>query len=223
MKGTSAMRSWVIAAALLSTGTISVMAQSPAARPAPTATLSLADALSQAQRNSPTYLQVINDASAARWGVRNAYTTAILPTLSVGGSLGYTGSGSATFSGTVFNQSSPTLSSGYGINLNWQVSGSTISAPGQQRANQNAISEDINNAGVSLHYDVTFQYLTALQAAAQSDVARQQVTRNSEFLALAQARYQVGQATILDVKQAQVQKGQADVALLRAVQAENEA
>ena len=217
------MRPWVIAACLLSTGTISLVAQPPAARPAPTATLSLADALSQAQRNSPTYLQIINDAGAARWSVRQAYTTTLLPTVAVSGSFGYTGSGSATFSGTVFNQSSPTLSSGYGISLNWQLSGSTLSAPGQQRANQNAIGEDINNAGVSLRYDVTFQYLTALQAAAQSDVARQQVTRNGEFLQLAQARYQVGQATVLDVKQAQVQKGQADVALLRAVQTENEA
>jgi outer membrane protein len=49
------------------------------------------------------------------------------------------------------------------------------------------------------------------------------VLRNQDFLALAKARYQVGQATLLDVRQAEVIKGTSDVALLRAVQAENEA
>jgi outer membrane protein len=49
------------------------------------------------------------------------------------------------------------------------------------------------------------------------------VTRNADFLSLARARYEVGQATLLDVRQAEVQKGQSDVALLRATQLENEA
>jgi outer membrane protein len=42
------------------------------------------------------------------------------------------------------------------------------------------------------------------------------VTRNEEFLKLAQARFGVGQATLIDVRQAQVARGQAEVALLRA-------
>ena len=54
-------------------------------------------------------------------------------------------------------------------------------------------------------------------------VARQQVRTNEDFLGLAQARHKVGQTTLLDVRQAQVTKGTSDVALLRAVQAENEA
>jgi outer membrane protein len=141
----------------------------------------------------------------------------------VGGSLSYTGAGSATFGGSLFNQSSPSLSSGYGIQLNWDVSGATLAAPGQQKADQRAIGEDINTAQVALRYDVTFQYLSVLQAVAQADVARQQLARNQDFLQLAQARYQVGQATILDVKQAQVQRGQAEVGLLRASQTEKEA
>ena len=209
------MRFWVLAT-LIGTSTAPASAQSAAPR------LSLAQALEQAQRSSPTYRQVLNDAGTAKWGVRNAYANAIVPQLSVGSSLSYTGSGSATFGGSLFNQSSPSLSSGYGVSLDWQISGTTLSAPGQQRANQTAIGEDINNALVGLRYEVTFQYLAALPAIAQAGVARQQVSRNTEFLGLAQARYQVGQATILDVKQAEVQKGQADVALLRAEQSEND-
>jgi outer membrane protein TolC len=155
--------------------------------------------------------------------VRNAYSSLLLPSVSVGGSMGYTGAGSATFGGSLFNQSSPSLSSGYGINLDWQLSGATLSAPAQQKAEQRAIGEDIGNALALLRYEVAAQYLTTLQAVAQADVARQQLARNEDFLQLAQARYQVGQATILDVKQAQVQRGQAEVGVLRAVQTEKEA
>ena len=54
-------------------------------------------------------------------------------------------------------------------------------------------------------------------------MARQQVSRNEDFLKLAQARYQVGQATLLDVRQAEVTKGTSEVTLLRAIQTENEA
>jgi outer membrane protein len=62
-----------------------------------------------------------------------------------------------------------------------------------------------------------------LQAGAQVVVARQQVRRNEDFLALAKARHRVGQTTLLDVRQAEVTKGTSDVLLLRAVQAESEA
>jgi len=201
----------------------SAQQQDSASRPTPRVTVTLDEALSEAQRNNPIYRQAENNAGAARWAVRNAYSTLLLPSLSVGGSFGYTGAGSATFGGSLFNQSSPSLSSGYGVNLDWQFSGATLSAPGQQKAEQRAIDEDISNALAQLRYEVAFQYLTGLQAVAQTDVARQQLTRNNDFLELAQARYQVGQATSLDVKQAQVRRGQAEVALLRAEQAENEA
>src|SRR3989441_11965886 len=46
--------------------------------------------------------------------------------------------------------------------------------------------------------------------------SRRQLDRNEEFLKLAQARYAVGRATLIDVRQAQVARGQAEVALLRA-------
>jgi outer membrane protein len=191
-------------------------------RPRTTVALKLADALSQARTKSPTYLQVLNDAGPAKVAVRNAWGQ-FIPQLDVGGNLGYVGSGSATFGGSTFNQSSAALTSGYGIQATLNVSGATITGPGLQKANRRATDEDINNATVSLTFDVTNQYLTALQAAAQSDVARQQVKRNSEFLELARARQQVGQATMLDVRQAEVTEGQSKVDLLRAVQTENEA
>lgn len=198
--------------------------QPPAVSPrAATSTrLSLAEALDQAQHNSPTYRQTLNDAMPAGWAVRNAYAD-LLPTFDVGGSLGYTGSGQSTFGGSTFNQSSPSKTSAYGLQFNWQLSGATISATGQQKATRHAVDADITNAGEFLRNEITVQYLNALQAVAQTEVARQQVQRNADFLALARARYQVGQSTMLDVRQAEVLKGQSDVALLKAQQAENEA
>ena len=200
------------------------LAQQPSAPPRAAATvqLTLAQALEQAHKSSPTYLQTLNDAAPAGWAVRNSYA-AFVPTVDVGAGMGYTGAGKSTFGGSTFNQSSPALSSSYSLNFGWQFSGATISATGQQKANRHAVDADITNAGELLRNDIVVQYLTALQAVAQTEVARQQVQRNSDFLALARARYQVGQSTMLDVRQAEVQKGQSDVALLRAQQAENEA
>lgn len=199
-------------------------AQGPAvpARPAPAVRVTLAEALEQARRNSPAYRQILNDAGPANWGVRNAYA-ALAPTMDVSGSTGYTGSGSSTFGGSTFNQTSPSLTSAYALSFNWRFSGAELAATGQQKAARRATLADITNAGEQLRSDITVQYLSTLQATAQTEVARQQVARNADFLALARAKHGVGQTTMLDVRQAEVQKGQSDVALLRARQSESEA
>jgi outer membrane protein len=192
------------------------------AAPTPTATLTLAEALAQAKGNSPIYRQTLNDAGPAKWGVRNAYGS-FLPQVSVNGGVGYTGSGESNFGGGFIRSTSPIVTSSYGLNLNWQLDGTVLSGPGQAKANQRATEEDINGAESALKFDITTQYLTTLQASAQVAVNRQQVQRQDDFLKLAQAKYQVGQSTLIDVRQAEVQKGQAEVALLRSIQTENEA
>ena len=184
--------------------------------------LSLADALQQARTNSPAYRQTLNDASPAKWAVRNAYG-GLLPTLDASADLGYTGSGEANFGGGFIRPTSSFLTSGYSLGIGWQLSGRTLTAPAQQKALLRATDEDISGAGISLTAEISTQYLNALQAAAQKEVARQQVLRNEDFLTLAKARYRVGQTTLLDVRQAEVTKGTSDVSLLRAAQAESEA
>jgi outer membrane protein len=168
------------------------------------------------------YRQALNDAGPAKWGVRNAYGS-LLPSVTAASDFGYTGSGQANFGGGFTRATSALLTSGYSLGIQWEVSGRSLQAPSQQRALQRATDEDIGAAGVGLTAEISTQYLTALQAAAQVAVARQQVRRNEDFLALARARHRVGQTTLLDVRQAEVIKGTSDVALLRAVQAENEA
>ena len=192
------------------------------ARPPAGAGLSLAEALSTAKANSPTYRQTLNDAGPARWGVRSAYG-ALLPQADVSLGLGYTGSGNSNFGGTTFSQTSPSYNSSYGIGLQMQISGRVLSGLGQAKALARATDADMGAAAADLRRSITTQYLQTLQAGAQVDVARQQVSCNEDFLKLAQARYQVGQATLLDVRQAEVTKGTSEVTLLRAIQTESEA
>jgi outer membrane protein len=199
-------------------------AQDSAQAPAPSRPvgLSLAEALQQARANSPMYRQALNDAGPAKWSVRNAYGS-LLPSVTASSDFGYTGSGQSNFGGGFTRPTSSFLTSGYSLGIQWQLSGRSLHAPSQQRALQRATDEDIGAAGVGLTAEISTQYLTALQAGAQVAVARQQVRRNEDFLALAKARHKVGQTTLLDVRQAEVTKGTSDVALLRAVQADNEA
>ena len=218
------MRRWFTAFCLLVLTALPARAQvsdsAPGRRP-PTSMLTLAEALSQGRARSPDYLTVLNDAGPARWAVRNAYGS-FLPSADVSGSMSYTGEGSSTFGGSNFTQTSPSLGSSYSIGLGWQFSGATLAAPGTQKANLRATEADIDAARVNLTASITDQYLTALAAMAQADAALVQVARNQVFLDLARARYQVGQATLLDVRQAEVQKGNSDIALLRARQDETD-
>jgi outer membrane protein len=184
--------------------------------------LTLAEALKQATANNPLYLQTLNDAAPARWGVRNAYGN-LLPSFSVSAGMDYTGAGQSNFGNGFVRQTSALVGSNYSAGLQWQLDGGRLTAPGQQRANQRATDEDIAAQQIGLKADITIQYLTSLETTAQVAVARQQVERNKNFLDLANARYRVGQGTLIDVRQAEVQKGQSDVQLLRNILAENEA
>lgn len=186
-----------------------------AQQPVP-ATLSLADALRIARDRSPTYLQTLNNRGPAAWATRNAFANLIIPQVSAQGTLGYSGTGSQRFLTANFSQSYATVSSSYSLGLDWTLSGATLSQPGLQRAALSAADADINGALATLNAAVTQQYLTVLQARDNVGVAEQLLARDQEFLRLAQARYDVGQATLIDVRQAQVALGQAQVGLLRA-------
>ena len=219
------MTGWcsLLAVAVLAPSAAAAQDTTATAPPRPVVTLSLAEALQQARAHSPAYRQILNDAGPARWGVRNAYGS-LLPSVTASSDLGYTGAGESNLGGGFTTRATSSfLTSGYSLGLEWQLSGRSLTAPAQQKALQRAVDEDISGAGVSLTGEISTQYLNALQAAAQVQVARQQVRRNQDFLALAKARYRVGQSTLLDVRQAEVTKSSSDVALLRAVQADNEA
>jgi len=200
---------------LLSVGLVVCPILAASQQPVP-ATLSLADAISLARQHNPAYRQVIHDRSPAAWGVRNAWSSLWLPTLTASGGVSYAGPGEQNFLTSSFSQSVSTLSSSYSFFLDWTLNGQTLSQPGIRKAQLNAADADVTGAETNLVTGVTQQYLTVLQARDNAEVARQQLQHDEEFLKLAQARYDVGRASILDVRQAQVARGQAEVTLLRA-------
>ncbi|MGH7531212.1 MAG: TolC family protein [Gemmatimonadales bacterium] len=207
------MRHVLVATGLLCAPAI-VAAQAPPAQ-VPT-TLSLADAIAVARDHNPAYRQALNDRGPAAWGVRNAYSSLFIPTVTAAGGMSYTGPGEQTFLTSSFSQSVSTVSSFYDVGLSWQLSGAILSQPGLAKAQQHAVDADVAGAANALTTGITQQYLTVLQAGEQAELARSTLERNEEFLKLAEARYGVGQATLIDVRQAQVARGQAEVGLLRA-------
>jgi outer membrane protein len=189
---------------------IAVLAQQPSP-----VSLSLADALAIAREHNPAYLQAQHDRAPAAWGVRNAYA-AFLPAVTASGGLGYAGPGQEDFLTTSFLQPVAIYSSNYNLGLSWQLSGATLSQPGLRRAQLAAADADIAGAAASLTSQVTQEYLAVLAARDNATVAQARLDRDEQFLGLAHARYDVGRATLLDVRQAEVARGQAKVALLRA-------
>jgi outer membrane protein len=215
-------RSWLLLSLLAVPGPALAQDSASAAPTAITATLGLGEALQQARNNNPQYLQRLNNAGTARWNVRNAYGQ-LLPSASVNAGMDYTGAGRANFGQGLTQQTSAIIGSNWNAGLQWQFDGSRLVAPRQAKANQRATESEITSEESNLKFSITTQYLTSLQATAQVAVARQQVERNQNFLDLANAKYRVGQGTLIEVRQAEVQKGQSDVTLLRNIQAESEA
>ncbi len=200
---------------LLAVGLGAGPALAAAQAPVP-AQLSLADAIAIARQNNPAYRQALNDRGPAGWAVRNAWSAVFLPSFTATGGFGYRGPGEQRFLTSSFSQDVSTLSSFYDLGLSWQLSGATLSQPGLEKARQRATEADIAGAHNQLITLVTEQYLTVLQAEENLELARKTLERNEEFLKLAQAQYAVGQRTLIDVRRAQVARGQAEVAELRA-------
>lgn len=201
------------------------MAQQPAstptaslqAVPAARQGLSLSDALSTALAKNPDYLQWVNNEGPASMAVKSAYATYI-PSATVSGGFNYTGAGSSNFGGTNVVKTSSSVGSNYSLNLNWGLDGRTLAEPGRAKSQLRATQEQIDAAKVQLRAVVITAYLNVLQTNARIDVVTQQVKRNQVFLDLAKARNQVGQATMIDVRQAEVTLGQSNVDLVVARQ-----
>ena len=208
-------RSWV--AARRAGAALALAALFPLAAPAQQApaSLSLEEALSLARENNPGYLQQSNDASVARASVRSAYG-ALLPSLNANADVGYTAEGEARFGSVGFGAQPETYSSGYGLSLNMQISGSSLLQPSVQRSQRRATERRIVGAGASLDAAVSQQYLTILQAREQVTQAERELARTGEQLRLAEAQLQVGAGTPLDVRRAAVTRGQAEVSLVQA-------
>lgn len=188
------------------------------AQEAPTRRLSIAEALRIARANNPDYLSTLNDRWAASARVTNATLSLFTPTAQVQGSGYRSQAGERIFGGLTYRDPGQTRL-GWSLGIGYNLSGTTIANRGLARAQARATDADISGAATLLETSVRQQYLIVLQAQAQVTLAQHVVDRANETLSLARARNSVGQGTLIDVRRAEVDKGQADVGLLRANQA----
>jgi outer membrane protein len=187
-------------------------AQQPPARQ-----LSLVEALGIARANNPDYLATLNNRWAARAEVLSS-TALLFPTASIQGS-SYSSQAGDGFVGSFPYHSGSTYRLGWNFGVNYQLSGAVITARWLLRAQARATDADIDGARSTLETSVRQQYLNVLQAQAQVTLAQHVLERANETLNLARARNTVGQGTLIDVRRAEVDKGTAEVGLLRANQA----
>jgi outer membrane protein len=178
--------------------------------------LSLDDAITTAHRNNPAFLQIQNNLRNSESTVRQAYA-ALLPSSSANFSTRYQQGGTQFVQGVALGGSSAdSRQSSYSVGLNYFISGAVAFAPRSARASRDASEADIATQAEALRSQVTQQYITALQSAAQAALQDTLVQTASGQLELANAKMKVGAGTILDVRTAEVALGQAQVAALTA-------
>ncbi len=181
--------------------------------------LTLDEAIDLARENNPTFLSTANDMAAADWSVREAYA-AFLPSFSAGGGAQYTAPGVQRIGNITFEDygtiTTHYLLSYYGLNLNYQLSGSTLFQARSARADRSATEARISAAEFTLESSVTAQYLIALMARDGVAVVQEQLERAEQNYQLAQARVDAGAAIPNEAKQMEVERGRAQVAVIQA-------
>jgi outer membrane protein len=192
-------------------------AQQPAAQGA---TLSLPEAITLARRNNPDYLAAENDIRVADWAVRDAYGS-LLPGADVSTSFSHQAAGNqriGIFTGDELGLSGSTgyYSSSYRLGLSYGLSGATLLAPSREKSNRRATIAGVEAAAFNLESNVTRQYLAVLRQQDNVIVTEQELARAQDNLRLAEARVAVEAAIPMEAKQAQVDVGRAEVALLQA-------
>lgn len=197
-----------------------LFAAAPAAYGQAGVALTLEDAITLARRNNPDYLQQVNDVAAADWAVRDAYGS-LLPGLSASAGYGYTGAGPqrfGNFTGDDLGIATTTdyHSSNYGLSMSYRLTGASLLAPNQARAQRDATEAGVEAAGFTLRSTVTAQYLAVKRAQDGVALAASELARANENLRLAQARVDVGAAIPMEAQQAQIERGRAEVSLLQA-------
>jgi len=185
----------------------------------PPAQLTLEDALQIARGSNPVFLSARNDRGPADWRLREAYG-ALVPGATASAGARYLAAGASTFG--IFTASDIGLGStayyfsDYSLSLNWSFSGETLWRLASRRAERRAAEARVDAADFTLVTSVTRSYLAALRARDSLDLAARERARAEENLELVRARAEVGLAATLEVRQAEVQRGRAEVSVLNA-------
>jgi outer membrane protein len=177
--------------------------------------LTLEQAVATARERNPDMLMQRNDVRSTRAALRAARFD-FLPSADVSAGLGYQAPGEQRFGAVQLEQSSPPYySSSYSLGIGYRLDGQKLMEPAIARANDRATRERIEGYEANLVSQVAQQYLTVLQALEQAAQAEREVGRTQEHERLARARLEVGAGTPLDLRRAEVQRGQAEVAVVQ--------
>ncbi len=181
--------------------------------------LSLEEAIQIAKDGNPAFLSATNDLDRAKWQVRQSYGQ-FLPSVTAGGGAQYEYAGVQRFgifsSADIAAGTTDYLLSSYFLSVNWSIDGNTFFQARSARANQRAAEARGAADEFALEATVTLQYLAALRARDEVEVAERQVARWEQNFALIGARVNAGAALSTEGKQSEVDLGRARVALLRA-------
>ena len=181
--------------------------------------LSLEEALGVALRNNPGLQATRNDIAVADWNLNSAYGS-WLPSASLSSSLSWQGAGQQRFGSITadqlgFQDQPSFLFSSYSAGLNFSMDGRTLMAPGQARRSRDATRAQVRTAEAVLRLNVTKAYLEVLRQIEGLTLAEQELARAQFNLRLAQGRLEVGSGNAIDVQQAEVNVGRAQITLIQ--------
>ena len=177
--------------------------------------LTLGEAISAARENNPSFLTTQTQIRSAEWGVRAAYGN-LVPSLSTSTSFGYTAGGQRRLDSVVLGEQPAQISSSYNIGMQLSLDGTTLLAPSVARAEARVAEQNVSGAAASLEAEVAQRYLNVLEDRAAVGQAERELARTEEHVRLAAGRLEVGAGTALEVRRAEVQRGQAQVRLIQA-------
>lgn len=183
------------------------------------ASLTLEDALEIALRNSPALQMARNDVPVADWNVRSAYAD-WLPSASASSSVSWQGAGEQRFGSITaeqlgFQDQPSFYFSSYNVGLNYSLSGQSLLAPGQAKRDRDATRAQVGTAEASLRLGVTKAYLEVLRQIEELSLSERELERAQIDLRLAQGRLEVGSGNAIDVQQAEVGVGRAQVSVIQ--------
>ena len=181
--------------------------------------LTLREALEIALRNNPRIQATRNDVTVANWNLNSAYG-ALLPSASLSSSIQWQGAGEQRFGSITadqlgFQDQPSFLFSSYNAGVNFSLSGRSLMAPGQARRNRDATVAQVRTAESTLRLNVTRAYLEVLRQIEGQSLAEQELARAEFNLSLARGHMEVGSGNAIDVQQAEVSVGRAEIALLQ--------
>lgn len=197
-----------------------LLANSASAQAIESIALSLADAIEIARGSNPGFQRTRNDLQLADADVKSARGALYLPSATASAGMNWQGAGEQQFGSLTADQlgfgNEPAFYfSSYRLGLDYRFDGATLLAPGQAKASRIATRAQITNADAGLVQEITQRYIEVLRQEEELKVSDSQFERARFNLRLSRGQYDLGSASAVDVAQADVAAGRAEVTVLQ--------